>query len=426
MNANNRNFTGAFETKSEGGQSGNPGELKTIIQELGKTFHDFKQANDELLKAKADGKSVAELQEKLAKLNDKLTELDGMKSSLEGLEAKLNRPGVPGGGAQNNEHKQAFDLFLRKGQDEGLRDLEAKTLQLGVPADGGYALPVDQDKQVLTLARNLSPMRQVCNVVTLGTSDYRKLVNLGGTSSGWVGETDARPATNTSQFAQITPFMGELYANPQVTQNMLDDAFFDVEGFLNGELAYEFSRAEGQAFLTGDGVKKPKGLLAYASAAADDGTRAFGTFQYLATGVAGDWAASNPGDALIALVHKLKAAHRAGAHWMLNKSLLAEIRTFKDANGNYLWQPSLQAGQPSTLCGYGAVENEDMPVKAANALALGFGHFKAAYTIIDRLGTRILRDPYTNKPYVSFYTTKRVGGMAVDTEAVKFLKFAAS
>lgn len=418
---------GALEHKSADNVPPATGELKQTIIEIGKAFEEFKQTNDALLKAKAEGKAVADMQEKLAKLNDRLSELDNLKSSLEGLETKLNRPGTPGNGdAQAEAHKQAFGRFLRKGDDEGLRDLEAKTMQIGVQADGGYALPIEQDKQILTLARNLSPMRQVCNVIQVGTSDYRKLVNLGGTASGWVGETAARPATGTSQLAQIAPFMGELYANPQVTQQMLDDAFFDAEGFINDELAYEFARAEGVAFVSGDGVNKPKGLLAYSMAATDDGTRAFGTFQYLVTGVAGDWAGSNKADILLALIYKLKAAHRAGASWMTCKSILAEMRQFKDGQGQYLWQPSLQAGQPSTFAGHPVIENEDMPAKAANALSLGFGDFKKAYTVVDRLGTRVLRDPFTNKPYVGFYTTKRVGGMAVDTEAVKFLKFGTS
>jgi HK97 family phage major capsid protein len=263
-------------------------------------------------------------------------------------------------------------------------------------------------------------------VRTVSTSDYKKLVNVRGTASGWVDEDDARTATASSSMAQVTPFMGEIYANPQATQQMLDDVFFNAEQFIIDECATEFAAKEGAAFVVGDGTKKPKGFCAYTTAATADSSRAFGTLEHVATGVAGDWAASNKADILITLVHKLKAGLRANARWVTNKGLLAEIRTFKDAEGNYLWRPGLEAGQPSTLLGYGITEAEDMPAKAASALSLAFGDFRRGYTIVDRIGTRILRDPYTNKPYVGFYVTKRVGGMVVDSQAIKFVKFAVS
>jgi len=263
-------------------------------------------------------------------------------------------------------------------------------------------------------------------VRTVSTSDYKKLVNTRGTASGWVDEDDARNATNSSSFAQVTPFMGELYAYPQATQQMLEDVFFNAEQWVVDEVSTEFSRVEGAAFVTGDGTKKPKGFLSYTTAATADSSRAFGTLQHVASGAAGDWAASNPQDKLLDVVYALKKAYRANARWMTSKAMLADVRKLKDADGNYIWRPGLEAGQPDTLLGYGIAENEDMPAKAANALSIAFGDFRRGYTVVDRIGTRILRDPYTNKPFVGFYVTKRVGGFLADSTSIKLFKFAAA
>jgi HK97 family phage major capsid protein len=263
--------------------------------------------------------------------------------------------------------------------------------------------------------------------VTVGTSDYKKLVNVNGIASGWVGEAAARPATNTSQLAEVAPPMGEIYANPQVTQQSLDDMFFDVEGELMAQLTEEFAVAEGAAFVSGNGTNKPKGFLDYATAATADGARAFGTLQHIATGVSADFAATNKADKLFELVGALKKGYRQGALWMMNKGTMFEILRFKDVDGQYLWQPSIQdSGLAIRLLGFAVEEAEDMPVKAANSLSVAFGNFRRGYTIVDRVGMRMLRDPYSNKPYVGFYTTKRVGGAVVNSEAIKVLKFSAT
>ena len=249
-----------------------------------------------------------------------------------------------------------------------------------------------------------------------------ELVNLGGTASGWVGETDARSLTATSKLGLIEPFMGEIYGNPQATQKMLDDAFFNVEAWINSELATEFAEQEEIAFTTGDGTKKPKGFLAYESTDETDKVRAFGKLQHIVSGEATTVTA----DAIIKLIYTLRKAHRTGAKFMMNNNSLFAIRLLKDTEGNYLWRPGLELGQPSSLAGYGIAENEQMPDIAADAKAIAFGNFKRGYTIVDRIGTRILRDPYTNKPFVGFYTTKRTGGMLVDSQAIKLLKIAAA
>lgn len=400
--------------------------LVELLEKQGRAFEEFKKTNDDMLKAKADGKAVGDFEAKLSKINESLTTISELKAALAEVEKKMNRGSAAGeGDLAKAEHKAAFGKFLRKGQEDGLGELQQKAYNITTDADSGYAVPEELDREILQLLQNVSPMREVSTVRTVGASEYKKLVNKRGTNGGWVDEDDARPATNSSQFAVLTPFMGEIYAYPQATQQMLDDVFFDAEEFIQDQAAETFAEMEGASFTTGDGTKKPKGFLAYATAAQDDSARAFGTLQHLVSGAAAGFAASNGQDVLLDLVYSLKKAYRRNALWMMSKNMLCDVRKFKDAEGNYIWRPGLEAGQPDTLLGYGIAENEDMPAKAANALSIAFGDFKRGYTIVDRLGTRMLRDPYTNKPFVGFYMTKRVGGFLADSQAIKLLKFSA-
>lgn len=405
-------------------------EIKDLVEGIQKSFNDFKQINDERLSKVEKGASTADFEAKLAKVQSDISTALDLKKEIERVEAKQNLQGLMGAAEENQDkkaYKSAFvDGFLRKGQESGLKDLQIKAMSVGTPADGGYALPEQIDRMVEQLSRDMSAVRSVANVIQVGTSDYKKLVNVNGIASGWVGETAARPATNTSQLAEVAPPMGTLYANPQITQDALDDLFYNVEADVAAQLAEEFGIAEGAAFVSGNGTNKPKGFLAYTTAATADATRAFGTIEHIATGVAGDFAASNKADVLYDVIGKLKAAYRGGSVWMMNKAIMFEVLKLKDTTGQYLWQPSLQEGFPIRLLGFGVVEAEDMPAKAANSLSIAFGNFKRGYTIVDRIGTRMLRDPYTNKPYVGFYTTKRVGGAVVNSEAIKVVKFAAA
>lgn len=395
-------------------------DVEQVAQELQSKFDDFKSKNDKRIDALESEKG--KLAGQVETLNGKLTELESLKSDLETELAAVKRPGGPQQQSKAaTEHKTAFMQFMRKGDDDGLRDLERKALQVGTDEDGGYAVPEELDRNILTLLKDEVVMRQEATVMTIGGSDYKKLVNVGGTSSGWVGETDSRPATDTSKLKLIEPFMGEIYGNPQATQKMLDDVFFNAESWINSELAIEFSEQEEIAFTSGNGTKKPKGFLAYTSSLDDDKTRAFGTLQHILSGSA----AAVTADSIIQLVYTLRKTHRNGAKFMLNNNSLFKIRILKDSEGNYLWRPGLELNQPSTLLGYGIAENEQMPDIAADAKAIAFGNFKRGYTIVDRIGTRILRDPYTNKPYVGFYTTKRTGGMLADSQAIKLLQIGA-
>jgi len=393
-------------------------DIELVADEIKGKFDEFTKKNDKRLDALDAEKST--LAGQVESLNEKLSEMDDYKKALEKELASLKRPGVVDG-EDVSEHKTAFQSFLRKGREEGLRELEQKALRTTDDGDGGYAVPEELDRTILELLRDESPMRQVCNTITVSTPDYKRLVNLGGAGSGWVGEEDNRPETGTPRLAQLIATMGEIYANPQATQTSLDDMFFDVESWLNGEVAQEFAEKEGSAFLLGDGNNKPKGILAHTLSVAADNTRTFGQIQKILSGSAGSFG----GDNLLALIYSLKKKYRAGSSFMLATQTLFTVRTFKDGQGNYLWQPGLQAGQPSTILGYGVEENEDMPTVAADANSIMFGNYKRAYTIVDRIGTRVLRDPYSNKPNVGFYTTKRVGGMLTDSNAVKVLALSA-
>lgn len=394
-------------------------DIDDVAEALGKKFDEFKKTNDKRIEGLEEEKG--KLSGQVDTLNEKLGELDELKSNLEKELLALKRPDGTGT-KEASEHKTAFLQFVRKGIDTGLGDLQAKALQIGTEADGGYAVPEEMDRNIIQLLRDTSPMRQVCNQITVGSPDYKRLVGLGGAGSGWVGETDPRPATGTPTLGQISAFMGEIYSNPQATQTSLDDIFFNAETWLNEEVAREFSEKEGNAFLLGNGTNKPKGLLAYPLLTTADDVRAFGSLQKLISGSAGAFNS----DKLIDLIHSLKAGYRANGKFMMGNLTVAYARKLKDSDGNYLWRPGLEAGAPSSLLGYGIVENEDMPDVAVDANAIAFGDFKRAYTIVDRIGTRVLRDPYTNKPYVGFYTTKRVGGMLVDSQAVKILTLSAA
>nr|WP_136252871.1 phage major capsid protein [Ningiella ruwaisensis] len=390
-------------------------DIEEVAKDLGAKFNEFKSANDKQLEAIDQEKS--KLSEKVDGLNEKLSEMEQIKKQLETLQKQQNRPGITDDA--KNEYKEGFLKFMRKGDAS---KIETKAVNLGDDAEGGFAVPEELDRAILELERDVSPMRQVCNAITVSGSNYRKLVNLGGAASGWVGEEAARPETDAPTLAQLTASMGEIYANPAATQQSLDDIFFNAEAWISSEVATEFAEQEGEAFLTGNGTNKPKGILAHTLSASPDATRTFGQIQRITA--AGTTAVT--GDELITLIHSMKKAYRMGASFMMNSLTVSAIRKLKDSEGNYLWRPGLEAGAPSALLGYSIVENEDVPDLAANANGILFGNFNRAYTIVDRIGTRMLRDPYTNKPFVHFYTTRRTGGMLTDSNAVKVLRQAAS
>lgn len=389
-------------------------DIEEVAADLKGTFEDFKKKNDKELEGIKSEKG--KLSEQVDKLNEKMSELDNLKTELEKELKAAKRPGAVGG-KEVSEYKAAFGKFVRKGNEDGLAELQQKAVQVGVDEDGGYAAPEELDQSLLEILRKDNVMREECGLILISASGYKKLVNIGGAGSGWVGETDERPDTKSPKLKEIIATMGEIYAKPKSTQQALDDMFFDVEQWLSSEVAIEFAEQESSAFLLGDGTNKPKGLMAHAMALTGDKDRAFGTLQNFNSGSADSF----DSDDLINLIYGLRKGYRNGAKFMMNGLTQMYVRKFKDSQGNYLWQPGLQADQPSSLLGYGIAENEDMPDVAADANAVMFGNFKRAYSVVDRMGTRVLRDPFSSKPYVEFYTTKRVGGLLTDSNAVKVL-----
>ena len=406
-------------------------QISAAIEASNKLFEDFKSANDSKLEKLEKGLAHSdELARSTAIFTDLSKTQDEIKRTLENIQAKSNRPGFGGDidgeeKATAAEHKKAFRGYMAKGNDTGLAALEQKALAISTNAgaDGGYAVPKVIDSMMEALVVNISPIRSLANVVQTSTKDYHKRVNLKGATSAVAAETGARAATNTPTLADITINAYDIYANPQATQQMLDDVFFNAEAWLADELAEEFGRQEGSLFISGTGSSQPKGLLAPTLVATADASRAFGSVEFVGTGVSGAFPASNPSDILLTLASKVKARYRQNAKWVLNKATLFTIAAFKDTGGRYIFNPIAAPNVPATLLGYEVVEAEDMPTIAASSYSVLFGDFKRAYTIVDRIGTRVIRDPFSNKPYIGFYTTKRIGGSVVNTEAYKALKF---
>lgn len=347
------------------------------------------------------------------------TDVDEVKGRLDRVSLAASRPALSAAPGDTVDAARFVDGYLRHG-----RETEVKSISGSANRDGGYAVPRHIDALIAREMTGISPIRAVAQVVQTGTAGYRKLVATGGTASGWVSETAGRPETATPQFEEIVPPTGELYANPAASQAMLDDAGFDLEAWLAGEIAQEFARAEGAAFIHGSGIEQPEGFLNNPATPARDGSRPFRTLQYIGSG-SSDGLGSAPADRLLDLVHTLKGGHRQGAAFVMNSATLAEVRKLKTVEGAFLWQPGLVEGQPDRLLGYPVVEAEDMPDIAAGAFPVAFGNFRNGYLIAERTATQILRDPYTNKPFVHFYATKRVGGAVLDSAAIKLLKIEA-
>lgn len=429
-------------------------ELKKIVDELGRAFEEFKAAhNQQLAEIKSGRGTEAVLNEKIERISARMDELQAQKDAIE---AKMNRPtfGADQSAAeqkalvtfnvelkahalasgkpqpadvsadQYQAYKQAFGAWARKG-DKTLTTEESKALQVGVDSDGGYLVPPDVSGRIVTKLFELSPIRSIANVQPISSDALEGLEDLDEAAAGWTGETSTRSETNTPQVGKYRIVAEEMYAQPKATQKFLDDAAVDVESWLSGKVSDKLARLEGAAFVAGNGIAKPRGFASYATAATADASRPWGTLEHIKTGVNGDFAGSSPADILFDLEAAFKPGYLAGASWVTRRSVIVKVRKFKGSDNNYLWQPGLAAGRPATLIGYPIVMAEDMPALATGSLSLALGNFSVGYQIVDRAGIRVLRDPYTEKPYVKFYTTKRTGGGVVQFEAIKLVQFAA-
>ena len=379
-------------------------------------FEAFKDVNDERLE-QIEKRMSADVvtSEKVERINKALDELT-LKSRRSPIGGDVK--------SEPTEHKRAFDSYIRKGETQGLFGIEAKAMSVGTNADGGYLVPSETEAEIGRLLSKASPMRQIADVRQVSASLYKKPFNTNGAAAGWVGETASRVQTSTATLAELQFPTMELYAQPAATQALLDDSVVNLDQWIAQEVETVFAEQETDAFVNGDGVNKPKGFMNYTKVA--QGSWSWGNTGYIATGVAGAFAASNPTDKIVDLIYSVRAGYRQNARFMLNRSTQAVIRKFKDAQGNYLWQPAATADGSAMLLNMPVVESEYMPDIATDSYALAFGDFKRGYLIVDRVGIRMLRDPYSTKPYVLFYTTKRVGGGIQDFDAIKLMKFGVS
>lgn len=425
-----------LERKEDDGSDKAPdtAEVKTALTELAATNTAFQEKVDERLKALEKGAPTEEMDAKLKEISDAMSKHE---KQIDGLRLKERRPETVGADGRKREmteaevkHRDAALKFIRKGDASGYDAEELKSLSVGSDPDGGYMITPDMDRTISRVVSEVSPIRSVANVVTTSSSVFKRLINVGGTGSGWVGETEARPQTDTANLRERNYPVMEIYAMPAATQTLLDDAAFNVEAWLADEVQIEFAEQEGAAFINGDGVAKPRGFIGgYTPVDNASFTEANGAPGYIDTGANGAFLSAADGDEennLIDLIYSLKAAYRTNARFIMNRSVIGSVRKFRDADGRAFWQPSTQAGQPSTLLGYPVLEAEDMPsLGTTGAFPVAFGDFNRGYQIVDRMGTRVLRDPYTAKPFVLFYTTKRVGGGIRMAEAIKLLRASA-
>jgi HK97 family phage major capsid protein len=395
----------------------NPDALVTH-DEVMRLFETLNVENEKRIAAGEHRRAGAN-EEKMARMERQLDEL-----TLKSARPALGREaGAPLDAAQR-EHKSAFREYVRSGESGGLRRLETKALSVGSNPDGGYLVPDEIEHEIGRRLANISPIRSIAGVRQVGGSVYKKPFMTTGPSVGWVGETAARPQTNTPVLDELSFPTMELYAMPAATASLIEDSVVNIEEWLAGEVEQVFAEQEGAAFVNGDGVNKPKGFLSYNKV--DNASWSWGNIGYLPTGAAGAFPASNPSDILVDLIYSLKAGYRQNGNFVMNRKTQSMVRKFKDSTGNYLWQPPAQAQGRASLMNFPVVESEDMPDIGANSFAIAFGDFRRGYLIVDRAGVRVLRDPFSAKPYVLFYTTKRVGGGVQDFDAVKLLKFAVS
>jgi HK97 family phage major capsid protein len=427
----------AQEVKSLGGNMKNIQESLQRDLETVRKLAESKGAGDPLAQSQIDA-----LKESI------LAKQDAMQKQFDEFQAKANRQGL--GGASGVEQKlvdaamqhqktrmaalgqlkadtiirpedvnvdeykryaEQFDIYARRGEGS----VDAKSMMVGSDPDGGYFVTPSRSGRILTVVYESSPMRELATVETISTDALELPIDDSEADAGWVGEVQQRSETGTPQTGVQRIPVHEIYAKPKATQKMLEDGSVDVGAWLERKVGEKFGRVEATSFFAGDGVKKSRGILTYGA-----GTGR-GKIEQLTSGAATDISF----DSLIKMTGSLKEPYHPGAMWLMRRATEVAVMLLKDLNGQYLWRPSLEAGKPSTLLGYGVRHAADMPTIAANALAVAFGNFKQGYTIVDRLGISVLRDPYSSKPFVEFYSRKRVGGDVTNFEAIKLMKVGA-
>jgi HK97 family phage major capsid protein len=439
-------------------------EVKALLQKQGEAFEAFKNSTAmELVELKKIGAVDPLTADRLAKIEKSLdtaveakaqmdAKLDAETKEREELEAKLNRMNFSGKtdegkrivevkefndtlrrfNAEKNRpyadldvkgveaYKGALVSYIRVGKDN-LSPEEVKTLSVGSDADGGYYVTPDTNGRIITKVYESSNIRQIASAQTISTDALEGIEDLGEAGAGYADERATSGNFDTPQIGKWRIPVYWIDTEPKTTQQLLDDASVDVEAWLTGKVSLKFSRFEEKEFCTG--ASKIRGFTSYPVAADDGSGVAWGKVGYVASGAAADFAGSNPADKIFDLIGALKNEYLINSRFVTRRSVITKIRKFKDGQGNYLWQPSFVLGQPEMIAGYAVTRAEDMPTLGDGALSLAFGDFRTAYQIVDRQGIRGLRDNLTQKPYVKFYTTKRVGGGVVNFEAFKVMKF---
>lgn len=422
-------------------------ELKETIDQLGRLFEGFKgniiERHEKFVKEnRIDSLKEEEIAKKTANLikfdeakeriEAAAKQAEALKTRVDELEAKLNEP-VIGGGEKGaglpRKVKNALERALRTMSDDDIaivhkyaEEHEVKSLNLTQGDSGGVFYSFTHDTALEPMIREVSPLRQICDVRTISTGSYTVKKQTGNTDAGWVTELGDREETDAPTYGQFEIPTHECYAQPLISQKLLDDAEVDIEKELNDDLSETFSLLENVAFMTGNGIGRPTGLLTLSTSA----TESASTVLHVATGNSGDWNGTDPHLTLLGIPEKLKPQFLAEARWMMSRARLAEIMKWVDANKQPTWQPSYQVGTPSMIGGFPITKNEHMPAKAANSLSVAFGNFRRAYRIIDRIGMRMLKDPYTTKGFMKYYTTRRVGAAPVRKDAHLVIKFASS
>ncbi len=395
-------------------------EIKQLVEELNRAFMEHKSKNDQRL-AEIQKKGYADplLEEQVDRVAKEIQNLTEVKSRLEQVETKLERPGFGRHDTENTdpisrERKEAVTHYLRKGEGF-LTPQETKLLASDSDPDGGYWMTAEISQQAVKKIFETSPMRNIATVETISTDALEIPEDLNEADSGWTSERSARTETNTPQIGVRRIPVHELYAMPKATQTLLDDSRIDVESWLSMKIADKMARIENSSFINGDGVGKPRGILTYSVGLTNPGQ-----VQQINSGSASALTA----DGLRKLFYAVKSSYIPNARWMMSRSAIEEVSKLKDSSGSYIWQPGFQDGEPQTLLGHAIERMEDMPQVAANSLSVAFGDFRQAYTIVDRMGLRVLRDPFSSKPFVLFYTTKRTGGDVANFEAFAIQKTA--
>lgn len=393
-------------------------EVKQVLEAQAQAWEQFKSDNEARLIAIEQSRSSSEYDAKLVKINAELEKLAESQKAIAAAQTRTEHSAEQVG----DEHRKAFRQFMRKGDVSGLEGI--KGARVSDDTTGGYLVPQAVVGPIVQRIFDTSPVRQVARIQAITGNAIEGAVDYGQLSVSWLDEVTASSDPTTPSLKKYRIEVNNQRSSPRISPVLLEDAAVDIEAWIGEKIARDFALSENTTFVAGSGVAQPRGFTTYTTAATADSSRTWGQLEHVATGTSGGFGSTSNGtDKMTELAYKVKAGYRANAVWMMSKATLAVARALKNSSGDYVWSPSIQVGTPATLLGYPVVEAEDMPALGANSLSVAFGDFRAGYMIVDRVGLSVLRDPYSNNPYVTFHAVRRVGGGVVDFDAIKFLKF---